>query len=70
MLQYDPNNRISAAKALEHPYFDGLPLKKQYPPPSEHQSSHKKEKIHLPYKLNKKDKDKNKDKDKDMAMKS
>jgi len=25
MLQYDPNQRISAAAAMKHPYFDGLP---------------------------------------------
>jgi len=26
MLQYDPNQRITAAAALKHPYFDGLHL--------------------------------------------
>jgi len=25
MLQYDPNQRISAVAAMKHPYFDGLP---------------------------------------------
>lgn len=24
MLQYDPSKRISAKKAMEHPYFDDL----------------------------------------------
>lgn len=24
MLQYEPSKRISAKKAMEHPYFDGL----------------------------------------------
>jgi cyclin-dependent kinase len=24
MLQYDPSKRISAKKAMEHPYFDEL----------------------------------------------
>ncbi len=25
MLQYDPNKRITAHKAMKHPFFDGLP---------------------------------------------
>jgi serine/threonine protein kinase len=55
MLQYDPNKRITAVKAMYHPYFDGLPLKKEHPPPPEHRVS-KTEKNHLPFKC-KKDKD-------------
>jgi len=31
MLQYDPNKRITAAKALKHTYFDGLQIKKEKP---------------------------------------
>jgi serine/threonine protein kinase len=52
MLQYDPNKRITAAKALQHPYFDGLPLKKEHPPSTERRDS-KTEKNHLPYKCKK-----------------
>jgi serine/threonine protein kinase len=52
MLQYDPNKRITAVKALHHPYFDGLSLKNEHPLPTERRDS-KTEKNHLPYKLKK-----------------
>jgi len=28
MLQYDPNKRITAVKAMKHPFFDDLAIKK------------------------------------------